>query len=1177
MKDSVQLVEAYFRDLRDIRQTGGGVKEESYYGSLENLLNSVGKSLKPRVRCIIQLMNRGAGHPDGGLFTKEQWDHGNEKTPLLGQVPARGVIEVKPTSDNSWITVESDQVSKYWKKYQLVLVTNYRDFVLVGKDSAGKPVKLESYRLADSEDDFWMKAAHPLKFAREYAVAFVEYLKRAMLQAAPISSQKDLAWFLASYARTANSRLIGKDIPAMNSVRSSLETALGLKFEGDNGEHFFRSTLVQTVFYGLFSAWALWYKKHSQTEDRFDWRTAVWHLQIPAVQALFGQIVTPAHVGPLELEDTLDWATATLSRVDHASFFSAFEEGNAVQYFYEPFLEAFDPELRKQLGVWYTPPEIVQYMVARVDTVLKEELNIADGLANPNVYVLDPCCGTGSYLIEVIRYIYRTLKAKGADALLASDLKQAALNRVFGFEILPAPFVVSHMQLGLLLQNLGAPLSDMVHERAGVYLTNALTGWEPPDAEKEKAFQAMFPELREEQTEARRVKQQVPILVILGNPPYNAFAGTATTKEEKDSVAPYKEGLIKKWGIKKFNLDDLYVRFFRMAERRIAEQTGRGVVCLISNFSYLAAPSFVVMRERFLGEYDRLWFDNMNGDSRETGKRTPDGKPDPSVFSTEYNKAGIRVGTTVSLLVRKTERDEKPLVRHRQFWGSSKRFDLLNSLNSPDINSDYQFLQPVQDNRYSLRPSKVLPDYLVWPKLIEIFDKMFVGLEECRGGALIDIDKNKLKHRMELYFDSGVDWDLLRSLKTGLTGNAASFEAKIVRERIITKGKFNSQRLVQYMVRPYDRRWCYYSDFSSLWNRPRPSLWAQCIDASKFLISRFNCEAIPEGIPMCVSSGLFDKQTINRNPGAFPQFVYPPSNKKNSKPKEQAHLIQPEGAATKAIANLSLAARNYLSSLGITNPDVDIYTGGLIWMHALAVGYSSAYLSENADGIRKDWPRIPLPDNKKLLEASAKLGEEITALLDTDTPVPEVTASTPRSEIQKIAIVTKEGGGQLQSKELAVNVGWGHAGQNGVVMPGKGKAVERNYTVEEKQSIISGAEQPGIPAEKALELLGERTFDIYLNGVAYWRNVPSKVWEYTIGGYQVIKKWLSYRENGLLGRPLTSDEVREVTNMARRVAAIILLQPTLDENYEQCKKSAYKWLTKTEQLAGFNEGDSYSS
>jgi hypothetical protein len=565
VKDHLQRVEEYFKNLRDIHQTGGGVNEESYYGSLEKFLNEIGKSLKPQVRCIIQLKNRGAGHPDGGLFTKEQWDQGDKQAPLLGQVPSRGVIEIKSPSDDTWVTAESKQVSKYWTKYQLVLVTNYHDFMLIGKDKDGNPVKLESYRLAASEDDFWMKAAHPRKSAQENGDTFVQYLRRAMLQAAPVSSPRDLAWFLASYARTASARIEGKDIPAMKSVRSALETALGLKFEGVKGEHFFRSTLVQTIFYGLFSAWVLWSKKRANTSpDYFDWRTAVWHLQVPVMQALFGQIVTPAHVGPLGLEDTLDWASSTLNRVDRASFFSAFEEGKAVQYFYEPFLEAFDPSLRKQLGVWYTPPEIVQYMVARVDTVLREELNIGDGLADPNVFVLDPCCGTGSYLVEVLRHIHQTLKSKGTDALLASDLKQAALKRVFGFEILPAPFVVSHMQVGLLLQNLGAPLSDMTHERAGVYLTNALTGWEPLDPEKEKAFQAMltgFPQLLEEQADARKVKQHVPILVILGNPPYNAFAGTATTKEEKDSVAPYKEGLIKEWGIKKFNLDDPYVRF----------------------------------------------------------------------------------------------------------------------------------------------------------------------------------------------------------------------------------------------------------------------------------------------------------------------------------------------------------------------------------------------------------------------------------------------------------------------------------------------------------------------------------------------------------------------------------------------------------------------------------------
>ena len=139
------------------------------------------------------------------------------------------------------------------------------------------------------------------------------------------------------------------------------------------------------------------------------------------IRVLFEQIATPTKLGPLDLVEPLDWAANALNRVDRAAFFASFDQGHAVQYFYEPFLQQFDPELRKQLGVWYTPTEVVRYMVARADTVLREELGIEDGLANPNVYVLDPCCGTGAYLVEVLHTIALTLKNKGGDALLAQD------------------------------------------------------------------------------------------------------------------------------------------------------------------------------------------------------------------------------------------------------------------------------------------------------------------------------------------------------------------------------------------------------------------------------------------------------------------------------------------------------------------------------------------------------------------------------------------------------------------------------------------------------------------------------------------------------------------------------------------------------------------------------------
>jgi hypothetical protein len=407
-----------------------------------------------------------------------------------------------------------------------VLVTNYRDFVLVGYDAAGRSAQLETYSLAANEAEFWAQALHPRTMARVHGDPLTEYLKRVMLSAAPLAAPEDVAWFLASYARDAKARIEESDLPALTVVREALEEALGIRFEGEKGEHFFHSTLVQTLFYGIFSAWVLWSRDRSPDDRaaRFDWKGAAWSLQVPVIRALFEQVATPGKLEPLRLVEVLDWAAAALNRVDRAAFFSRFEETHAVQYFYEPFLEAFDPELRKELGVWYTPPEVVQYMVARVDTVLREELDIADGLADPRVYVLDPCCGTGTYLLEVLERIALTLDEKGGDALNTDDLKRAAMTRVFGFEIMPAPFVIAHLQLGLFLHHAGAPFSDAAGERAAVYLTNALTGWEKPH---DHAHRLPFPELEDERDAAEKVKRDLPILVILGNPPYNGYAGMA--------------------------------------------------------------------------------------------------------------------------------------------------------------------------------------------------------------------------------------------------------------------------------------------------------------------------------------------------------------------------------------------------------------------------------------------------------------------------------------------------------------------------------------------------------------------------------------------------------------------------------------------------------------------------
>ena len=522
-------LQVYLSQLRDFKSTSQATSEVSYYPALVNLLNAVGSSMTPSVTCVPNIKNIGAGHPDAGLFTAEQLTGltDEEGDAILDyRKPARGVMEVKPTSDEVEDVADSTQVRRYWARYNQVLVTNYRSFALVVRNRDAQLEVAEPFELAATSEDFWAATKNPEQIVAERGDALLDYLQRVLGYAAPITDPEDLAAVLATYARYALERVKAADIEHLSPLRESLEVALGLKFRGEIGEHFFRSTLVQTLFYGVFSAWVLWSSERDDEEHagHFDWRLAQWQLHVPMVRVIFEAVASPSKLGPLDIAETLDWTEAVLDRVDRTAFFSRFEDEDAVLYFYEPFLAAFDPRLRKELGVWYTPRQVVQYMVERVDRVLRSELGITKGLADDSVYVLDPACGTGAYVVEVLRLISRTLGADG-DALIADDVRRIAVERVFGFEILPSPFVVAHLQIGLFLRRLGAPLRD--DERASVFLTNALTGWEPD----ESRAQVLIAEMEEERAASDGVKRDAPVLVVIGNPPYNAFAGTSPDEE----------------------------------------------------------------------------------------------------------------------------------------------------------------------------------------------------------------------------------------------------------------------------------------------------------------------------------------------------------------------------------------------------------------------------------------------------------------------------------------------------------------------------------------------------------------------------------------------------------------------------------------------------------------------
>ena len=1098
-------VEAYFADLGRVRASGGATGERSNYGPLANLLNAVGAALKPKVFCVGELADQGAGHPDFGLYAAKQVQRG---LPREGQTPEGGVVEVKAADDDAWLTADGDQVSRYWGRYRLVLVTNLRDFVLVGEGADGQPTKLETFRLADSADDFWRELEHPRIFAHGPGAGLGEYLARALSHRAALAEPKDLAWLLASYARDGLARVeAAGDSTALAMVHSALEQALGVRFEGEQGARFFHSTLVQTLFYGIFSAWVLWARQSPSPAGGFDWRTAVWHLRAPVLAALFQQLAQPGRLQPLGLVEVLDWTAAALDRVDRNAFFSRFNEGEAVPYFYEPFLQSFDPALRKQLGVWYTPTEVVRYMVARVDKALKDDLEIAEGLAAENVYVLDPCCGTGAYMAEVLRRIAANLHGQGLGALAGARVKQAATERVFGFEIMPAPFVVAHLQVGLTMQDLDAPLAEDGTERAGVFLTNALTGWEPRPAQP-----LPFPELEEERDRAEQVKQDAPILVILGNPPYNGFAGMAVDEERELSEAYRAAKRVRR--PEGQGLNDLYVRFFRMAERRIAEKTGQGVVCFISNYSWLDGLSFTGMRERYLEAFDAVRIDCLNGDKYKTGKVAPDGSPDPSIFSTESDRIGIQVGTAITTLVRKADHKPADAVGFRHLWGQAKPEELTATAEAaPD--ALYEELAPVLRLGLPFAKTAVSADWFDWPSLPELFPVSFPGVKTSRDAFLVDIDLDRLRARVGDYFDARLSDGEIKRRYPAVMKKTKRFDAPAVRDELLKRGGPDESGFIRYAYRPFDYRWVYWEADSTLLDRPRTDYRPHVFDENIWLSAAQHLRKSAEEPQSCFSTYMSSLHLIERGAHMFPAWL-------------RDYGMRDDGSMAFR-PNLSPTAQRYLNRLGLDAED--------LLFHVTAVLHDPAYREANAGALRMEWPRIPLPAYPKgdedsaaeTLRRSAAHGRKIAALLNPETPVPGVTQAPLRPEIAAIAVPTTTSGHNMAAEDFAITAGWGHQGTGHVVMPNRGQAAERIFKAEERAAMSD-----------VLPALGETTFDVRLNANAYWRNVPAAVWRYKLGGYQVLKKWLSYREHEVLQRPARPDEVQHFTNTARRIAAILM-------------------------------------
>jgi len=463
----------------------------------------------------------------------------------------------------------------------------------------------------------------------------------------------------------------------------------------------------------------------------------------------------------------------------------------------------------------------------------------------------------------------------------------------------------------------------------------------------------------------------------------------------------------------------------------------------------------------------------------------------------------------------------------------------------------YDILAPTHANRFSFRPSQVRESYYSWPIVAELAaSDWLLGLNENRGEALIDADRAALAERMRRYLDASVSMSDLPSELDALRRDWAGFDPVQTRAELLSGG-FEEGKLVRFLAKPFDLRWAYAETRAGLWNRSRSTLVRHAALQNRFIMVRCRAPRADDGAAFNISRSLADQHALHKDAYLIP-FLLAPSE------QEQASMLE---EPREAVANLSESASRYLASIGSSASDGEKAKAEAVWLHVLATGYAPTYLHENADGIRLDWPRIPLPAGRDALLASAKLGGRVAALLDVEEPVDGVTTGSLRYELRPLGPVATANGRQLDpaSGDLAVSARWGIRGKGGITMPGKGRIEERPYTAEEQALLREGAAALGLSYDQLLTCLGETTCDVFLNEHAYWRCVPIRAWKYTIGGYQVVKKWLSYRERALLRRDLKPEEARYVTEMVRRISAILLLEPALDASYERVKADVYEW------------------
>jgi hypothetical protein len=1035
----------YFKALANVARQGDA-REESFYSCLETLLQQVAAAASRSEVHVTTLPKRTeAGNPDFRV-----WD-GQER--IIGYIEAK-----KPAEENLDQIESSQQLQRYRHTFPNLILTNffefrlYRDGQLVDRVLAARPLVLQ------------LGQVPPVEKGDE----LVEMLERFFAFSLPRSyTAESLAVELARRTRFLRD-VVADELHEEQAKQQGVLLGFYEAFQKYLIAHLtledFADLYAQTVTYGLFAA-------RTRAGNGFNRRLAFDH--IPRTIGILRDVFQFISLGDLpgQVEWIVDDISEVLAVADASGILERYyHEGKGsdpIVHFYETFLAEYDPQERERRGVYYTPEPVVSYIVRSLHRLLERKFGRADGLASEGVTLLDPAAGTMTFIARACQEAVGEFEGKYGAGGREEFIRQHLLKNYYAFELMMAPYAVGHLKMSFFLEELGHRLSP--DERFQFYLTNTL--------EMEELEQTHLPgmaSLAQESRLAGEVKKQRPILVILGNPPYS---GHSSNRGDwiLGLIEDYKRLNGKPLGEKNPKwLQDDYVKFLRFAQWKI-EQTGQGVVGMITNHSYLDNPTFRGMRLSLMQTFDAIYVLDLHGNSlkRETA---PDGSKDENVFD-------IRQGVAIAFFVRTSspgplstsgEGVGGGVVHHTDLWGlRDEKYEWL--LEHDVTTTGWQEIHPKAEFYLFLpRDEAALERYNEFVKVTDLFPVNVMGIQTHRDRFVIDLDREALKRRIRIFRDPGIPDDLVRqtfNLKDNRDWKMTERRKKIQQDDVW------EQKIVQCLYRPFDRRWIFYHyhaiDFGRegvMRHMMRDNIALNTVRQTK--MADWRHAIVSDLMTPAVYVEIKDGSNI------FPLYLYPDTSKRDLFSQLEPQERQP---------NLNPAVVAALKAAYGREPAPED-----IFHYVYAVLYAESYREKYAEFLKIDFPRVPFTADADLFQAMAGLGRRLAGLhlLRSDEIDPPAARFQGQGD-NRVARTQREG-----------------------------------FGYEPREERVS------------------------INKTQYFAPVPLELWEYQIGGYQVLEKWLKDRQE----RRLSLEEIKTYCRVVTAIRRTIALQEEIDALYPEVEK-----------------------